>query len=131
MTLEEKLGQLNQLSAADYTSTPDSLAALIKRGEVGSLMDAIGADTTRALQRLAVERSRLHIPLLFADDVIHGFRTIFPIPLGEAASWDPPLAERSAHCRYRVGGERYRLDIRADGGRGPRSPVGTHHGRRR
>jgi beta-glucosidase len=96
MSLEEKLGQLNQLSSADYASTPDRLAALIRRGEVGSLMDAIGADTTRALQRLAVENSRLHIPLLFADDVIHGFRTIFPIPLGEAASWDPSLAERSA-----------------------------------
>jgi beta-glucosidase len=96
MTLDEKLGQLNQLSAADYASTPDSLAALIRRGGVGSLMDAIGADTTRALQRLAVEKSRLHIPLLFADDVIHGFRTIFPIPLGEAASWDPSMAERSA-----------------------------------
>jgi len=96
MTLDEKLGQLNQLTAADYASTPDSLAAMIKRGGVGSLMDAIGADTTRALQRLAVEKPRLHIPLLFADDVIHGFRTIFPIPLGEAASWNPSLAERSA-----------------------------------
>lgn len=96
MTLEEKLGQLNQITAADYASTPDSLAAMIKRGGVGSLMDAIGADTTRALQRLAVEKTRLHIPLVFADDVIHGFRTIFPIPLGEAASWNPSLAERSA-----------------------------------
>ena len=97
MTLEEKLGQLNQLTAADYASTPDTLAALIRRGQVGSLMDAIGADTTHALQRIAVEQSRLHIPLLFADDVIHGLRTVFPIPLGEAASWDPALAERSAH----------------------------------
>jgi beta-glucosidase len=94
MTLEEKLGQLNQLSADGMAG--DTLATLIRRGGVGSLMDVIGADTTRALQRLAIERSRLHVPLLFADDVIHGFRTIFPIPLGEASGWDPPLAERSA-----------------------------------
>ena len=96
MTLEEKLGQLNQVTAADFAATPDSLAALIRRGGVGSLMDVIGADTTRALQRLAIEQSRLRIPLLFADDVIHGFRTIFPIPLGEAASWNPLVAEHSA-----------------------------------
>jgi beta-glucosidase len=95
MTLDEKLGQLHQVSAADYASTPDSLTALIRRGGLGSLMDAIGADTTRTLQRIALQ-SRLRIPLLFADDVIHGFRTVFPIPLGEAASWDPSLAERTA-----------------------------------
>ena len=95
MTLAEKLGQLNQLSAADVGS-PEALATLIREGAVGSLMEVIGADTARALQRIAVEQSRLHIPLLFADDVIHGFRTIFPIPLGETASWDPQLAERTA-----------------------------------
>jgi beta-glucosidase len=97
MTLDEKLGQIDQRTASDYASTPDTLAALIRRGAVGSLMDAIGADTTRALQRIAVEQSRLHIPLLFADDVIHGLRTVFPIPLGEAASWNPALAEGAAH----------------------------------
>ncbi|HET7458520.1 MAG TPA: glycoside hydrolase family 3 N-terminal domain-containing protein [Gemmatimonadaceae bacterium] len=96
MTLEEKLGQLNQLTALDFAGQPDSLAALIRRGGVGSLMDVVGADTTHALQRIAVERSRLRVPLLFADDVIHGFRTIFPIPLAEASSWDPALAERTA-----------------------------------
>ena len=95
MTLDEKLGQLNQLAASDIAN-PDTLAALIRRGGVGSLMEVIGADTARALQRIAVEQSRLHVPLLFADDVVHGFRTIFPIPLGEAASWDPALAERTA-----------------------------------
>ena len=96
MTVDEKLGQLDQRTASDYASTPDTLAALIRRGAVGSVMDAIGADTMRALQRIAVEQSRLHIPLLFADDVIHGLRTVFPIPLGEAASWDPRIAARSA-----------------------------------
>ena len=95
MTLDEKLGQLNQLSAGDVAS-PRALATLIRQGAVGSLMEVIGADTARTLQRIAVEETRLHIPLLFADDVIHGFRTIFPIPLGEAASWDPLLAERTA-----------------------------------
>ncbi len=94
MTLDEKLGQLNQLSADGMAG--DTLTTLIRRGGVGSLMDVIGADTARALQRLAIEGSRLHVPLLFADDVIHGFRTIFPIPLAEASSWDPPLAEGSA-----------------------------------
>ncbi|HEX7019530.1 MAG TPA: glycoside hydrolase family 3 N-terminal domain-containing protein [Gemmatimonadaceae bacterium] len=96
MTLDEKLGQLNQLTASDYASNQTGLGQLIQQGGVGSFMEVIGADTARALQRIAVERSRLHIPLLFADDVIHGFRTIFPIPLAEASSWDPALGQRSA-----------------------------------
>ena len=94
MTVEEKLGQLNQLAANEIA--PAALAQLIRQGGVGSLMEIIGADTARALQRLAVEQSRLRIPMLFADDVIHGFRTIFPIPLAEASGWDPSLAERTA-----------------------------------
>src|SRR6185503_6978538 len=60
-----------------------------------------GADTTRALQRVAMEESRLKIPLLFAHDVIHGFRTIFPVPLAEASTWDPAAAERSARIAAR------------------------------
>ena len=99
MTLTEKLGQLNQLSGAGAPTGPGSRAVRleqIKRGEIGSFLNVTGADTTRALQRIALEESRLKIPLLFAHDVIHGFRTIFPVPLAEASSWDPAAAERSA-----------------------------------
>ncbi len=99
MTLEEKAGQLNQLSGlADPTGPGGSEAGAgqIRRGEVGSLLNVIGADTTRSLQRIAVEQSRMHIPLVFALDVIHGYRTTFPVPLGEAASWNPAGAEGTA-----------------------------------
>ena len=100
MTLEEKAGQLNQLSGlADPTGPGGAEAGVgqIRRAEVGSLFNVVGADTTRKLQQLAVTQSRLHIPLIFGLDVIHGFRTTFPVPLGEAASWNPGLARESAH----------------------------------
>jgi beta-glucosidase len=99
MTLTEKLGQLNQVSGAGAPTGPGSRAVRreqIKRGEIGSFLNVTGADTTRALQRVAMEESRLKIPLLFAHDVIHGFRTIFPVPLAEASTWDPAAAQRSA-----------------------------------
>ncbi len=91
MTLEEKFGQLQQLSG----SGPEQLE-WARRGLLGSTLNARGAATVNELQRAAVEGSRLKVPLLFAFDVIHGYRTVFPIPLGEAASWDPAAAERSA-----------------------------------
>lgn len=99
MTLEEKLGQLNQLSGMGDPTGPGGTAARagqIRAGEVGSFLNIVGADTTRKLQRIAVEESRMRIPLLFALDVIHGYRTTFPVPLGEAASWDPDALELSA-----------------------------------
>ena len=99
MTVAEKLGQLNQVSGLGDPTGPGGTAAgeaAIRRGDVGSFLNIIGADTTRRLQRIAVEESRMKIPLLFAYDVIHGFRTIFPVPLGEAASWNPAAAERAA-----------------------------------
>lgn len=99
MTLEEKLGQLNQPPGPDNRTGPEAEAAgldAIRRGEVGSILGMQGVARTCRLQRIAVEGSRLHIPMLFAYDVIHGFRTIFPVPLGEAASFDPAAAERSA-----------------------------------
>ena len=98
MTLAEKLGQLNQLSGAGDPTGPGGRGVRreqIRRGEIGSFLNVTGADTTRALQRIAVEEARLHIPLLFALDVIHGLRTIFPVPLAEASSWDPPAVERA------------------------------------
>ncbi len=95
MTLEEKLGQLNQLSV-DQQPTAEQLA-LVRRGLVGSLFNLTGAAATRDAQRVAMTESRLRIPLIFGHDVIHGYRTIFPIPLGEAASWDPEAVEAAAH----------------------------------
>jgi beta-glucosidase len=103
MTLEEKVGQLNQYTSSfDLTGPAPSEAAKkqnyehIRTGLVGSMLNVVGAEATRAAQKLAVEGSRLKIPLIFGYDVIHGYRTIFPIPLGEAASWDPAAIERSA-----------------------------------
>ena len=100
MTLAEKLGQLNQPTGAGIETGPGgeraTRMAALRRGGIGSFLNVVGADTTRALQRIAVEETRLHIPLVFGLDVIHGFRTVFPVPLGEAASFDPSLAERTA-----------------------------------
>jgi beta-glucosidase len=99
MTLEEKLGQLNQLSV-DNQPTPEQLA-LVRKGLVGSFFNLTGAAATRDAQHIAVTESRLHIPLIFGHDVIHGYRTIFPIPLGEAASWDPEAVEAAARVAGR------------------------------
>src|SRR5947208_1177618 len=95
MTLEEKLGQLNQLSVDGQPSAEQ--LAMVRKGLVGSLFNLTGAAATHAAQRIAVTDSRLHIPLIFGQDVIHGYRTIFPIPLGEAASWDPEAVQAAAH----------------------------------
>src|SRR5215213_6337542 len=96
MTLEEKLGQLQQLDGeANGNFRPEHLE-LVRKGLLGSTLNVRGAQRTNQLQRVATTESRLKIPLLFGFDVIHGYRTIFPIPLAEAGSWDPGLAERSA-----------------------------------
>src|SRR6185503_2271393 len=88
MTLEEKLGQLQQLDGeANGNYRPEHLD-LTRRGLLGSTLNVRGAQKTNELQRIAVEQSRLKIPLLFGFDVIHGYRTIFPVPLAEAATWD-------------------------------------------
>lgn len=93
MTLEEKIGQMNQVSS--YGNIED-MSGIIKKGEVGSILNEVDPQRISALQHVAVEESRLGIPLLIARDVIHGFRTIFPIPLGQAASFDPELVEEGA-----------------------------------
>jgi beta-glucosidase len=97
MTLDEKIGQLEQ---ASFGNDPDKeFDGQLRRGEVGSFLDGsalIETPVTRnKLQRMAVEQSRLGIPLIFATDVIHGFRTVFPIPLAQACAWDPELFERT------------------------------------
>lgn len=109
MTIEEKAGQLSCF--ADMIRPPigdmnplvnirnaQALTAEIKAGRIGVLMNGVGAQAALDTQKAAVEGSRLKIPLLFAADVIHGFRTVFPIPLAEAASFDPHLAERTARA---------------------------------
>ena len=97
MTLQEKVGQLQQLdSIPNVWRVRDEHRDLIPRGLVGSFLNVRGARNINDAQRMAVEQSRLKIPLLFGFDVIHGYRTIFPIPLGEASSWDPAAVERSS-----------------------------------
>jgi beta-glucosidase len=101
MTLEEKIGQLTLVSAGWAVTGPqvsgDYMAA-VRAGRIGAISNLWGAEETRAAQRIAVEETRLGIPLLFAFDVIHGHRTIFPIPLAEAAAFDPVLWERTARA---------------------------------
>ena len=100
MTLEEKISQLVQYTAyMDHTGNGQAIDIEneIRNGRVGSLLNAYTPTYTEHLQRLAIENSRLKIPLLFGYDVIHGHRTIFPVPLAESASWNLELMERSAH----------------------------------
>ena len=99
MTLREKIGQLNLPVTGDIVTgeaKSSDLAGKISRGEVGGLFNLKGVDKIREVQKLAVEKSRLHIPLLFGMDVIHGYETVFPIPLAISCSWDMAAVERSA-----------------------------------
>jgi len=103
MTLEEKIGQLNQYTSlwemtgpAPEGQSEQKLLEMIKKGQVGSMLNVTGVEATRKTQELAVNNSRLGIPLLFGYDVIHGYRTMFPIPLATASSWDIEAAETSA-----------------------------------
>jgi beta-glucosidase len=109
MTLEEKIGQLGAFADAlrpfAFEVNPETFARdaeqvreQIRSGRVGALFNGVGAAEGREAQRIAVEESRLGIPLLLGADVIHGMRTVFPIPLGEAASFEPDLAERTARA---------------------------------
>lgn len=93
MTLEEKIGQMNQISSFGNI---EDMSGVIKKGEVGSILNEVDPVRVNALQRVAVEESRLGIPLLMARDVIHGFKTIFPIPLGQAATFNPAIVETGA-----------------------------------
>lgn len=100
MTLEEKIGQLVQYSAGQPTGPGTGRTDykdMIARGQIGSLFNVIDTPLVNEYQRIAVEKSRLHIPLLFGLDVVHGFRTEFPIPLGMASTWDPSLVEQASH----------------------------------
>lgn len=111
MTLDEKIGQLVQFSAG-FATGPGSegknqrFEDMVAKGEVGSFLNVVGADATNHYQHIAMEKSRLHIPLIFGLDVIHGHRTVFPVPLAVAASFDPAMGELVAH----TGGEEARAD---------------------
>lgn len=95
MTIQEKIGQMHQVNGA-HGSIPDDLKQAIIEGKIGSVLNEVNFNTTNELQRLAIEESRLGIPLLIGRDVIHGFKTIFPIPLGQAATWNPEITEKGA-----------------------------------
>ena len=103
MTLEEKIGQMNQYNGFYNATGPAPVEGdqkekydNVKKGLVGSMLNVTGVDEVRAFQKLAVEESRLGIPIIFGFDVIHGYKTIFPIPLAESASWDLDIIEKSA-----------------------------------
>ncbi|WP_370520791.1 beta-glucosidase BglX [Dysgonomonas sp. 25] len=99
MTLEEKIGQLNLPSSGDITTgeaKSSNIAEKIKAGQVGGLFNIKGVEKIKEVQRIAVEESRLKIPLIFGMDVIHGYETVFPIPLGMAATFDRAAIEQSA-----------------------------------
>ena len=99
MTVEEKLGQLNQPAGVGNNTGPAAMTGnedQIRKGEIGTYLGTQGAVLTCRLQRIAVEESRLGIPLMFGFDVIHGHRTVFPVPLGESSSFDPVEVQRAA-----------------------------------
>ena len=126
MTLEEKVGQLNQYTGRELTgpatARKNTLMASIRAGQVGSMLNVKTAKDTRAIQAEALQ-SRLHIPLLFGLDVIHGYQTTFPIPLAEAASWDLDAIRLGAHVAAKeaaASGVHWTFAPMVDIGRDPR-----------
>jgi beta-glucosidase len=118
MTLEEKVGQLVQYSAGQPTGPGTGRTDyddMIAHGQVGSLLNVIEPHQINTYQRIAMEKSRLHIPLLFGLDVIHGFRTEFPIPLGLASTWEPSIVEKASRVAA--------MEASADGIRWTFSPM--------
>lgn len=97
MTLDEKIGQMSQLDIG-YFPDPEQLKKAVRDGRCGSLLNFFGTEQVNGIQKIAVEESRLGIPLIIGRDVIHGYRTIFPIPLGMAASWNPEAVKQA----YRI-----------------------------
>jgi len=95
MTLAEKIGQMSQLDAGDGHA-PDYLGDGLRAGRIGSVLNVVDVDAVNELQRIAVEESRLGIPLMVGRDVVHGFKTVMPIPLGQAASWNPDIVRDGA-----------------------------------
>ncbi len=118
MTLEEKIGQLVQYSAGQPTGPGTGRSDyddMIARGQIGSLFNVIDPHEINKYQKIAMEKSRLHIPILFGLDVIHGFKTEFPIPLGLASTWDPSMVEKASRVAA--------MEAAADGIRWTFSPM--------
>ena len=92
MTVDEKFGQLEMAGPNGANGSPGDLIYEAQNGKIGSVLDLVGVNEINQTQWAALQ-SRLHIPLIFGLDVIHGYKTMFPVPLGEAASWNPPLVE--------------------------------------
>ncbi len=109
MTVAEKLGQLQQVERGPSGGLKDTDLQMLRKGLIGSSLSMIGANFTNAAQRVAVEESRLKIPLLVGYDTIHGYKTIFPIPLAESCSWNPKLLEQASEV---AGLESYAAGIR-------------------
>ncbi|HEX5883825.1 MAG TPA: beta-glucosidase BglX [Pyrinomonadaceae bacterium] len=123
MTLEEKIGQLNQIFYFSQLMKPEMMEPGIREGNIGSLLFVTDPVIINRFQKVAVEQSRLKIPLLFGFDVIHGFRTVFPVPLAMASSWDPALVERAqtiAAREARAAGVRWTFAPMVDIARDPR-----------
>ncbi len=100
MTLDEKIGQMSQ-STQMRSPLSDQIKAEIRQGRWGSFLNAGGPEDRVEAQRIALKESRLGIPLIFGRDVIHGYQTVFPIPLGQAASWDPEAIRQAARVAAR------------------------------
>jgi beta-glucosidase len=118
MTLEEKVGQLVQYSAGQPTGPGTGRSDyedMIARGQIGSLFNVVDPHEINKYQKIAMEKSRLHIPILFGLDVIHGFKTEFPIPLGLASTWDPSIVEKASRVAA--------MEAAADGIRWTFSPM--------
>jgi beta-glucosidase len=126
MTLEEKVGQLVQYSVGTPTGPGTGRGDyqdMIAKGQIGSLFNLVDARETNKYQRIAVEKSRLHIPLLNGEDVIHGYRTEFPVPLGLASTWDPQIVEKAARIAAQeasASGVRWTFSPMVDIARDPR-----------
>ena len=123
MTIEEKVGQVNQLFYFRQFMQPEMVEPGIREGKIGSLLFVTDPATINRFQKVAVEQSRLKIPLLFGFDVIHGFRTVFPVPLAMASSWDPALVEQAqqiAASEARAAGVRWTFAPMVDIARDPR-----------
>ena len=131
MTVEEKAGQMNQAAGIVIpglgSEKPD---AAIAKGQVGSVLWQFDVKELNRMQHLAVEKSRLHIPLIIGFDVIHGYRTVFPVPLAMASSWDPAVEEAAQHHAAQDARCRHPVDLYPDGGYSSRCTMGPDCGRR-
>jgi len=133
MTLEEKVGQLVQYSVGSPTGPGTGrggYSEMVAKGQVGCLYNLESLKALNQFQHDAVEKSRLHIPLLFGLDVIHGYRTVFPVPLGLASTWDPQIVEAASRlAAQEASAAGVRWTFFADGGYCTRSPLGPHRRR--